>query len=80
MIWSTHDCNGPKSSRHIAEGTANTGWEPEPCEEWAKAPPLAIAAMRQTNTVQSMLGQQNMGHEPESETDPSGVTVVTVAP
>jgi len=25
-----------------------------------------------------MLGQQNMGHE--SETDPSGVTVVTVAP
>jgi len=38
--------------------------------------------MRQTNTVQSMLGQQNMGHEnqPEAETDPSCVTVVTVAP
>ena len=36
--------------------------------------------MRQTNTVQSMLGQQNMGHEnqPEAETEPFGVAVVVV--
>ena len=37
--------------------------------------------MRQTNTVQSMLGQQNMGHEnqPEAETEPSGVAVAVVS-
>ena len=37
--------------------------------------------MRQTNTVQSMLGQQTLGHEnqPEAETEPSGVAVVDVS-